>query len=63
MHHELRDGEEPHGLAGPDGGGADRDGEVGLAPARLPVEDEVLARVDEGERPEVGLPVAVGERD
>lgn len=63
MHHELRDGEEPHGLAGPDGGGADRDGEVGLAPARLPVEDEVLACVDEGERPEVGLPVAVGERD
>ena len=61
--HELGRAEEAHGPARPNARVAHRYRQVGLAPAGLAVEHEVLRRVHERERHEVAGAVALGERD
>ena len=60
---QLGGGVEPDGLAGHHACAADRDGQVRLAAPGLPVEHEVLGRIDERQALEVVHAVAVRERD
>lgn len=60
---QLGGGVEPDRLAGHHACAADRDGQVRLAAPGLPMEHEVLGRIDERQALEVVHAVAVRERD
>ncbi len=58
---ELGGGVEPHGLPRHHRGVAQRDGQMGLTPAGLAVEHEVLRHIDERQRLEVLHGIPLGE--